>query len=79
MTGEYGFRHVEFEMLMAHASGNVQETARYVVLEVRRKDRAGGQDLGVLNTEKAIKATVLDSITQREKVQNEEKKSKMEP
>ena len=62
VTEEYGFRHVDFEVLKTHPSRNVQKAVRYVALELK----TGDQDLGVLSTEKVIKAMLLDITTQGE-------------
>lgn len=64
VTENYGFRCVEFEVLMAYPSRSVQEAV--VGLEFRREDRTGGQNLGVLSTENATKTMVLHNITQGE-------------
>lgn len=64
VTEKYGFRHVEFEVLVTYPSRNVQEAVRYVSLELWREDGAGGQELGVLSTQKVNKAMVTDNSTQ---------------
>lgn len=49
---------------MTYPSRNVQEAVRYVSLELWREDGAGGQELGVLSTQKVNKAMVTDNSTQ---------------
>lgn len=38
----------------------------YMLIEIRREDKTGSQDLGASSTEEVIKAMVLDNITQGE-------------
>lgn len=47
-------------------SRTVEASVRYVSLGLRREDKAGDQDLGVLRTEQVIKTTVLDNVIQGE-------------
>lgn len=60
------FRHAHFEVVMICPSRTVEASVRYVSLGLRREDKAGDQDLGVLRTEQVTKTTVLDNVTQGE-------------